>query len=241
MRLTEVNPFPNYINMKLTFKNKYISLSDKEIVDLIIAEPHNEEAAVYLIYERYKPLCVSICMKTLIGVERLDDLQSELFMLLKGKHHDWHALKSFSWRSSFGRWLSITAYNLSLELRRQLIENDGKNISLDNAQTDDEDKPRTIDIPVDEEEQRERRYRIVLLQEAINMLNNPDQKFVVVNRLHGYSSKEVAVMLQTYWDNNNIVRYNSKKEVVVPNSGYIDNLFKRGYDKVSEIYKTLNQ
>lgn len=81
--------------MELSFKDKYKKLSDKEIVDLIIAEPYNEEAATYLIYDRYEPLCISICRKTLDGVSRLDELQSELFMLLKGKNRDWHALRSF--------------------------------------------------------------------------------------------------------------------------------------------------
>lgn len=227
--------------MELKFKHKYTHLSDKEIVSKIIAEPYNEEAAIYLIYDRYAPLCKSVCIKTLGGVDKLDQLQSELFILLKSKKQDWHALRSFQWRSSFGRWLSITTYNLSLELRKILIENEGQNISIDKGWHEDDEKPKTINIPVDEEEQRERRYRMVLLQEAINMLDNPDQKFVVINRLHGYSSKEVATMLQTFWDNNNIVRYNNKKEVVVPNSGYIDNLFKRGYVKTIQIYKLLNK
>lgn len=227
--------------MELSFKDKYKKLSDKEIVDFIIAEPYNEEAATYLIYDRYEPLCISICLKTLDGVSRLDELQSELFMLLKGKNRDWHALRSFGWRSTLGRWLSITAYNLSLELRRQLIENDGKNTSIDNGQTDDKDKPHTIDIPVDEEKQHERRYNMIVLNEAIQMLENPDQRFVVKKRLQGYSSKEVACMLQAHWDVNDIVRYNNKKQIVKPDNGYIDNLFKRGYDKVTEIYNKLNK
>lgn len=227
--------------MELSFKDKYKKLSDKEIVDLIIAEPYNEEAATYLIYDRYEPLCISICLKTLDGVSRLDELQSELFMLLKGKNRDWHALRSFGWRSTLGRWLSITAYNLSLELRRQLIENDGKNTSIDNGQTDDEDKPHTIDIPVDEEKQQERRYNMIVLNEAIQMLENPDQRFVVKKRLQGNRSKVVADMLQAHWDANGIVRYNNKKQIVEPDSGYIDNLFKRGYDKVTEIYNKLNK
>lgn len=227
--------------MELTFKDKYKSLSDKEIVEMIIAEPFNEEAAAYLIYDRYKPLCISICKKKLAGVCSLDELQSELFMLLKGKNHDWHALASFGWRSTLGTWLRITIYNLSLELRRQLIENSGEIISIDNGWSCDDEKAHAIDIPVDEQKQVERRYNMVVLNEAINMLENPDQRFVVTRRLMGYSSKEVAGMLQIYWDANSIVRYNNKKEIVHPNSGYIDNLFKRGYDKVADIYKKLNR
>lgn len=227
--------------MKLTYKIKYKSLSDKEIVDLIIAEPHNEEAAIYLIYDRYKPLCISICLKTLGSTDRLDELQSELFMLLKGKNRDWHALRSFGWRSTLGRWLSITAYNLSLELRRQLIENDGNNTSIDDGWTDEDNESHIIEIPDDDEKQQARRYNMMVLNEAIHMLENPDQRFVIKRRLQGYSSKEVAEMLQAYWNENGIVRYNNKRETVKPDSGYIDNLFKRGYDKAAAIYKKLNR
>lgn len=227
--------------MNLIYKDKYKSLSDKEIVDLIIAEPHNEEAATYLIYDRYEPLCISISKKTLGGVDHLDELQSELFMALKGKNHDWHALCAFGWRSTLGRWLSITAYNLSLGLRRQLIENNGNNTSIDNGWTDDNGEPHTIEIPVDEEKQQERRYNMIVLNEAIHMLENLDQRFVVVSRLDGYNSKETANRLQAYWTEKGIVRYNNKKQIVNPDSGYVDNLFKRGFDKVTEIYRKLNK
>lgn len=227
--------------MELIFKKKYEKLSDKEIVDKIIKEPYDEEAATYLIYDRYEPLCISICKKTHDGVPQLDELQSELFILLKGKNHDWNMLRSFGWRSSLGTWLSITTYNLFLDLRSKLIENNGENTSLDNGWNDDDSESHIIDIPVNEEKQRERRYNMIVLNEAIHMLENLDQRFVVIHRLKGYSSKEVAILLLEYWTANNIVRYNNKKEVVMPDSGYIDNLFKRGYEKVFDLYRKLNR
>lgn len=228
--------------MKLCFIDKYLHLSDKEIVDKIITSPFDEKAATYLIYNRYESLCISVCLKTFDCADKLDELQSELFMHLKGKNKDWHPLRTFQWRSKFSTWLKITAYNLSLDLRKELIENNGKNKSIDNiGNLEDREKIKTIDIPVDEESHREQCYRMLLLQEAIQMLDNPDQKYVVTKRLHGYSSKEVAEMLQIYWQKNNIVRYNSKKEIVVPDSGYIDNLFKRGYDKTKQIFKQLDK
>ena len=227
--------------MELKNKNRFIHLIEKEVVDMIITEPYNEEAAIYLIYDRYVPLCVTVCKQTLGGLDSLDELQSELFMLLKGKRQDWNALRTFQWKSTFGYWLRRIAYNLSLELRQQLIENDGKNTSLDNGWQHDGEIPNQIEIPVDEEGLRERHYRMLLLQEAINMLDNPDQRFVVIKRLHGYSSKQVATMLQDYWDKQQIVRYNTKQELVIPDSGYIDNLFKRGYDKVKLIFNSLDK
>lgn len=227
--------------MELIFTHKYQDLSDKELVERIIAEPCDDEAAAYLIYNRYEPLCAAICARVLDGILDTNDLQAELFILLKGKNKDWHALKAFGWRSSLGRWLSITAYNLALELRRRMIENDGKITSIDKGWVDDDGHTRTIEIPNDDKEQQERRYNMIVLNEIIKQLKNSDQRFVVEHRLQGYSSKEVAQMLQVHWEAEGIVRYNKAKQIVHADSGYIDNLFKRGYDKVAAMYKTINR
>lgn len=227
--------------MYQTFGDKYAGLNDKEIVARIITEPYDEDAAAYLIYDRYQPLCTAVCKRTFNNMEYLDELQSELFMLLKGNRCDWRALRSFQWRSSLGVWLKVTAFNLSLSLRRQLIENEGKNISIDAPVKNEDESHTNVEVLIDEEVEYERRYRMVLLQEAINSLENPDQRFVLVRRLQGYSSKEIAAQLRQHWHRQNIVRRNNKGQVVVPDGGYIDNLFKRGYDSVRIIYKTLDR
>lgn len=227
--------------MVLIFKHRYENLSDKEIVDLIITEPFDEDAATYLIYDRYEPLCKSICFRTLNNMSRLDELQSELFMLLKGQKQDWQVLKSFQWRSSLSTWLNITAYNLSLDLRKKIIENEGENTSLDDDWNNDESKRLTVDVPINEEKQLERHYNMLVLNEIIQQLKNPDQRFVVIKRLQGFSSKEVASMLERHWSQNNIVRYNRISQVIIPDSGYIDNLFKRGYDRVKKIFKSYDK
>lgn len=227
--------------MELKFKDRYKDLSDKEIVDKIITKPYDEEGAVFLIYDRYEPVCISTCLKSFGGLSRLDELQSELYILLKGSKLDWSPLRSFKWRSKFGTWFKIITYNHSIKLRKKLIENDGKNTSLDSGKANNNQNPKPIDVPVDEEKNHERAYRKLLLNEVINKLENNDQKFVVKNRLDGYSSKEVASMLDQYWKQNNIVKYNNKKEIIIPDSGYIDNIFKRGYDIVKKNFKLLDK
>lgn len=222
-------------------KLKYEKLSDREVIGLIIQEPYDDDAATYLIYDRYVPLCKSICISIFNNLEHLDEIQSELFIHLKGSQRDWQTLKSFQWRSKLSTWLKIIVYNLSLELRNKFIENDGKNTSLDEGWEEDSENHRIPDIPVNEERVIERRYDLVVLNEIIHSLENHDQSLVIIRRLQGYSSKEVAMMLQDYWNQNNIIRYNRQHEVVVPNSGYIDNLFKRGYEKVKFMYNSLDK
>lgn len=46
--------------MQLPFAHIYKQLSDKEIVDKVVTVPYNEEAAVYLLFDRYNPLLVKI-------------------------------------------------------------------------------------------------------------------------------------------------------------------------------------
>lgn len=42
--------------MELRKQIDYTELTDKQIVGLILALPHNEEAAAYLLHNRYHPL-----------------------------------------------------------------------------------------------------------------------------------------------------------------------------------------
>lgn len=56
--------------MELTFLNNYTELNDKEIVDKIINKPYNEEAAAYLIYNRYDPLLQNYTETSLIKTHR---------------------------------------------------------------------------------------------------------------------------------------------------------------------------
>lgn len=227
--------------MKLTLNEQYKKLSDQELVEKIITAPFDDEAAMYLIYDRYEPLCISVCLKTLGSVDRLDELQSELFIHLKGKTLDWHALRAFQWRSTLGRWLGITAYNLSLSLRNTLIENKGQNLSIDDGWENEDGTVRQMEIAHDDELELQHRYRMLLLREAISQLENPDQRFVVTLRLQGYSSKEVAIMLDEHWHQSGTVHYNKQHQPVIPDSGYIDNLFKRGYERTKHNYQLLDK
>ena len=58
--------------------------------------------------------------------------------------------------------------------------------------------------------------------EAIGQLKDDDQRFVILKRLQGYNSKEIAVLLQKKWQKHGIKKYNNKKELVVPDAAYVD-------------------
>ena len=81
--------------MELTFHNNYKEESDKEIVEKIITVPYNEEAAAYLLYNRYDPLLFKLYRKIFDkNLSWYDDCLGDLFDYLKGKNQDWNKLRT---------------------------------------------------------------------------------------------------------------------------------------------------
>ena len=214
----------------------YKELTDKQIVALIITPPHNEEAAAYLLYTRYRPV-LRRTYKDLTeekygcGDLWYYDCVNDLFLHLKGKNKNWHTLATFDWRSSLGTWLKKVSRNQFISSLSELIDKQGRFISID---TDDPDKPK-VQLPDGGEEDYERRLRKVELLEAVGQLEDEDQKFVVLKRLQGYDSKEIAILLQKRWQKHGIKKYNKKNELVIPTAGYIDVRMQRAKDNLRSI------
>jgi RNA polymerase sigma factor (sigma-70 family) len=206
--------------MDLTPKITYKELTDKQVVELILALPHNEEAAAFLLYDRYDPLLHSIYNKLTRERFWYDDCVDELFIHLKCKDGTWRTLASFEWRSTLGCWLKGVAKHKFQEVLPKLIENGGSNLSLD---ANDDDPERTpIQLSDGGEEDYERRQRKVMLMEAIAALKDDDQRFVILKRLEGYDSNEIAFLLQKKWQKLGIQKYNNKGQLVVPDAAYVD-------------------
>lgn len=196
----------------------YKELTDKQVVELILALPHNEEAALFLLYNRYDLLLHKIYRNITREKCWYGDCVNELFLHLRCKDGSWQTLSSFEWRSPFGCWLKSVAYHKFNDSLSHLIENNGKNTSLDN---DDPEKTQLL-LANDGKEEYERRQRKVMLLEAIGLLKDDDQKFVIMKRLEGYNSNEIALLLQKKWQMLGIRKYNNKKELVVPDAAYVD-------------------
>ena len=71
--------------------------------------------------------------------------------------------------------------------------------------------------------------------EAISLLKDADQKFVMIKRLQGYNSKEIAILLQKRWAKHGIVKYNNKKQIVVPDAAYVDVRTQRAKENLLKI------
>lgn len=218
--------------MGLAFLNNYAELNDKEIVNKIINKPYNEEAAAYLIYNRYDPLLHKLYREIYDkDPSWYEDCLGDLFGFLKGKEKDWNKLRTFQWRSKFGAWLSSTARHRFIEIKPYLIGKIENPLSIDD--TDGDKAP--VQLPENGGEEYERLERKILLMEAVGMLKDPDQKFVILKRLQGYNSKEIAELMKKSWAKHGIKKYDNKGNLVVPTSGYVDVRTQRAKENLKEI------
>ena len=218
--------------MGLVFLNNYAELNDKEIVNKIINKPYNEEAAAYLIYNRYDPLLHKLYREIYDkDPSWYEDCLGDLFGFLKGKERDWNKLRTFQWRSKFGAWLSSTARHRFIEIKPYLIGKIENPLSIDD--TDGDKAP--VQLPENGGEEYERLERKIILMEAVGMLKDPDQKFVILKRLQGYNSKEIAELMKKSWAKHGIKKYDNKGNLVVPTSGYVDVRTQRAKDNLKEI------
>lgn len=219
--------------MELIFKKRYEKLSDKEIVVLITDEKkHDEEAATYLLWDRYSPLLHKLFLDIIKDMEWYDYAVESLFVYLRGEDGSWHKLSAFEWRSSFGYWFKRTSFRHFLDVRKQLIEDGEITVSIDDEETE---KPSIQLSDPDIERNRQK----AMLMEAIAKLEDPDQRFVVLKRLQGYSSKEIAELMQQSWDKHGIVRMDKGKRVI-PTPGYVDVRMQRAKEELRKLIVTID-
>lgn len=199
--------------MQLNLHKSYKEMTDKEIVDLIIAG--NEEAMLYLLYDRYENDLKFFAWKYYESLVYLEDLTNYLYIQFKGKKGDWQPLKSFQWKCKFRTWFCSVASHLFLEKRSELIGLGGKDGSIIVTTEEEEGKPLPVPKPEPENEKR------VMLLEAINRLKDENHRFIIIKELEGYNHKEIAEMLVEKRKREGRETYYGG-ELVVPNARYVD-------------------
>ncbi len=210
--------------MQLNIKTNFEPLSDKEIVDLVIAG--NEEAILYLLYDRYIDDLRFYAWRYYDTLEYLEDLISYLYIQLKGKDADWQPLRNFQWRSKFRTWFDSVASHLFYEKRRELIDLYGGKGS---TSTDDEKTKPVEPEPVNP--------KLIMILEAISRLENEDYRFILIKELEGYNHTEIAQMMAEKRKQENIVTYYGG-EIFVPSARYVDMTKARA---LKEVKKIVNQ
>ena len=207
----------------------YNDLTDKEIVDLIIAG--NEEAMLYLIYDRYESDLKFYAWRYYGSLAYLEELINYLYIQLKGKKGDWQPLKSFQWRSRFRTWFCSVASHLFLEKRGELIGIGGNDDSIfvDGGNCT---LPEPEHEPVNE--------KMVMIMEAINRLEQEDYRFILIKELEGYSHKEISEMLAAKRKAEHKVTY-YKGQIVIPDARYVDMNKARALKEIKTIIEQIKE
>lgn len=218
--------------MQIPARYKYMTKTDKELVEAIIRIPPDERAAVYLIYEKYTPKFKKLYKRIFYqDMSWYEDCINDLFAYLKGKNQDWQTFRTFKWKSQFSAWIGGVARNRFLDMKPYLIGKIENPLSID----DNENGKKPVVLPDEYQEDYERRQRKVLLMEAVGLLKDMDQKFVILKTLQGYSSAEIADLLNQKWQKDGIKKYDNKGKLVVPTPGYVDVRRQRAKEQLKRI------
>lgn len=218
--------------MQIPARYKYMTKTDKELVEAIIRIPPDEGAAVYLIYEKYTPKFKKLYKRIFYqNMSWYEDCINDLFAYLKGKNQDWQTFRTFKWKSQFSAWIGGVARNRFLDMKPYLIGKIENPLSID----DNENGKKPVELPDEYLEDYERRQRKVLLMEAVGLLKDMDQKFVILKTLQGYSSAEIADLLNQKWQKDGIKKYDNKGKLVVPTPGYVDVRRQRAKEQLKRI------
>ena len=208
-------------------RNKYDSFSEKELVGAILAG--NEEAAIYLIYNKYYRDLRYLCKDYCGSDEYLDDLFHEVYILLKGRNGDWHPLSTWTGLATLRTWLNKTVQNYLLNNRDYLIGLREKKLYSDKE--DDVDPVENVESHYPSAEENMQK---VLLLEAINKLKNQDQKLVILKELQGYSHEEIAAILNKVRRDENRIKINKDGEEILADAAAVDVLKQRAVAQLKE-------
>lgn len=211
--------------------NFYKSLTDEELIQRILATPHDEEAAHHLLYVRYRGLLASVYNSIFKNENWLADCMSYLYLSLKGKRNDWHCLSTYEGKSKFSGWLRRVAFNLFLKLKSKFID-DPHPVPID-----DPERPRPSIIDTGQESPEQKMFRVLLI-EAVTKLKNEEMKLVITKDLEGFSHQEIALMIQELWRQNNIKKtYRGKP--VVPDASYVDSKKQKAIEQLKDIIRQI--
>jgi len=221
--------------MQIAYHQQYKDLDDRQIIDLVLSDG-NEEAMLFLIFERYQPLLKKLCTRYYGNLYYLEQLQVELLILLKA--NDWHPVRGFGWRCSFGSWLGTVAGNLFIKKMPELIGIDKFPVSIGENGEDGE-----VNIP-EPEPPHENDMHMTLLIEAIQQLEDKDQRFILLREFDGYTPKEIARQLEAYRRKENRLKtkkVNGQIEEIIPSAEYIHMLKGRAKDNIRVIISELKK
>lgn len=211
--------------MEIAYHQPYKEYDDRKLIDMVLSG--NDEAMLFLIFDKYSPLLKKLCRRYYGDLYYLEQLQVDLLILLK--NNDWHSIRNFGWRCSFGTWLGIVAGNLFIKKMPELIGIEKYPVSIGGDGENGE-----IGIP-EPEPLHDNDMNMIMLIEAIQLLEDKDQRFVLLREFDGYTPKEIAVQLENYRRRENRIKtrmVDGLCEEIIPTPEYVHMLKGRAKDNI---------
>lgn len=226
--------------MDQKYIDRYSRMSDREIIDLILAKPCDGYAADYLILEKYSPMLRRIYNKIYKSDRHdyFDDCKSELKIYLMGKDLSWNKLKGIEFKECISTWLETTSQRFFLAIKPRLIDICTESVSIDE---ENPEKP-MIKIPANVEGNYDVQESMAVVVEAMATLTE-NERFCMWMDMKGYAHKDIAKMLCLKWEREGILVKSNKNGVkyVTPDVGYVNVRIQRAKEKITKYYnKTYN-
>jgi RNA polymerase sigma factor (sigma-70 family) len=220
--------------MPMAKNDIYDAYSDRDLIDAILSG--NEEAAIYLIYNRYygdiRYLCFSYCKSHWY----VDDVCQEVFLALKGKNGDWRTLATWTGLSTFRTWLNSVVCHWLQKNRDYLIGLREKKLY-----SEKEDDPDPVEQVAAVQPTPEDAMLKVMLLEAINSLKNPDQRLVILKELQGYNHTEIAGMLNLLKAKENRIKVDEYGKPMLVNASTIDRIKQQAIFQLKKRFAALKE
>lgn len=182
-------------NYTMILSEKWKTLSDVELLSLIIREG-NEEAVTFLLYNQ----CFNNLRSITYGYYNSDyflyDLISELYIHIK--KNDWKVLRMYKGNSALKTYIYSVASNLFLAKRKELIGFSEITTPID--------KPTGIE-PMNTDD-LDKRMALLELYNAISELKQESYRTVMLMYLQGYSDAEIAEELSK----QKVIKRNKSKD-----------------------------
>ena len=160
----------------------YESLSDKELVELLLA--NDQEAIEYVFFHRCEGLFAHIIHSVFQSQGKQEELVSEFYLYLR--ENDWEKLRKFEFKSGLNTWLTVVAVRYFRNVHLNQTKNDLMEPQLINEKRQDEQDGYDV---IDEMIRME-------LYKTIDKLDKPRERYALLAELSGKNAEDIAVDMQ---------------------------------------------
>jgi len=159
-------------------KAYYDSLSDRELVDLLLA---NDEGAIeYLFFIRCNGMFAHIACNVFQSTHCKEELITDFYFFFS--ENDWSRLRQFEFKSGLNTWLTVIAVRYFKKIRISQT----KLVAIDPQLIVETKKNETDDYDILNEMSRLELYK------AIDRLSKPRERYALLAELTGKRAEEIA-------------------------------------------------